>query len=278
MQAQQSSRDAGIPGISGSLAFGVMLIWGAAFSVPVILLQICLLYLFKIDYPLTIHYGLRDGLILLLFAVSELFCSFLAALLVARRTRRLWAGVSAGLLARILSGLTGFIFTLSAWHQVLVRVDRPFVTEEARLVIGRSVVELLVSLLLCACFAALGALAGQTFSPPRPFSAAYGPGSRGAPKGGRWTGEAFPATPTPGGWRFRSFDYSQRSQSSLDRQAREWQYGQVTPDLHHQSISGVPGDAPTRVSSADAPADLIPPDTSLPLPYPRPGDGQTPHP
>jgi hypothetical protein len=276
VQAQQSSRAAEIAEISGGLAFGVMLIWGVVFSLPVILLQVCLLYLFKINYPLTLHYGLRDVFILLLFAVSELFCSFLAALLVVERTRRVWAGFSAGLLARMLSGLTGFIFTFSAWYQVLVRENRPVVTEEARLVIGRSVVEILVSLLLCACCAALGALAGQSFSPPRPFPAASGPGSRGTPVGGQWTGEAFPATPTPGSWRFRLFDYSQRSQSSLDRQAREWQFGEVTRDLRRPSAPEAPSDAPTRVGAVDTYADLIPPDTALPLPYPRPRGRQTP--
>jgi hypothetical protein len=279
VQAQQSSRASRIPELPGSLALGLTLIRGVVFSLPVILLQVCLLYLFKIDYPLTLHYGWRDGLILLLFAVSELSCSFLAALFVARRTRRVWASFSAGLLARILSGLTGFLFTLSAWHQMLVRLNRPLlVREEARLVIGRSVVELLISLLLCACCAALGTLAGHRLSLPRPFLAAYGPESQSAPKRGRWTAEAFPATPTPGGWRFRSFDYSQRSQSSLDRQAREWQYGEVTPDLRRQSYPGLPGDDQTRAGSPDDPAGLIPSDTALPLPYPWAGDRQAPRP
>jgi hypothetical protein len=276
VQSQQPSGAAGVLEKSGSQAFGVMLIWGVVFSLPVMLLQVCLLYGFKINYPLTIHYGWRDGLILLLFAVSELLCSFLAALLATRHTRRLWAGFSAGLLARILSGLTGFIFTLSAWHQVLLRLNRPVVKEEARLVIGRSVLELLISLALCVCFAALGALAGRRFSSPRPFFPASGPGSRGIPSRRAWTAESFPATPTPGGWRFRSFDFSQRSQSSLDRQAREWQYGQITQDVDRQSYPDIPSDAPTRVGSAHVPADLIPPDTALPLPYPQPGDEQVP--
>src|SRR5215813_6133900 len=78
VQAQQSSAAARRSEISGSLAFGAMLLWGVVFSLPVVLLQVSLLYVFKIDYPIVLRYGLRDGIILLLFAVAELFCSFLA--------------------------------------------------------------------------------------------------------------------------------------------------------------------------------------------------------
>jgi hypothetical protein len=260
--------------------------WGIIFSSLLIFLQAGLNYVFKTNYTLIS----RNGLLLLVSAVLELMCSFFAALVVSSRTGRIWTGILAGVLVRVLSGMADLYLTVAAWHAVLARLHTSLALEgQARQAIGRSLIELLISLLLSLGIASLGALvadrlANRSSTTYQPYSPMSSGGSLSPALEPHTAGE-FPRTPTPNGWRFGPYDYSQSGKSNPDIELNQWRYSQRSypppsppPPPTAQQIGGYQppiypsstGDAPTRLDAGNTPTELLQPleDTSLPLPYP----------
>jgi hypothetical protein len=255
--------------------------WSIIFSSLLILLQLGLLYLFRANYTLTS----RNGSLLLVFATLELTGSFFASLLVSSRTGRVGPGIFAGLLVRVLSGITDLYLTFVAWRAVLARIHSLVLEGQARQAIGRSFVELLVSLLLCVGITILGALIGVRLAGRSSTYLAYNPAGRGgtlppAPRPRTHTDSGFPQTPTPNGWRFGPYDHSQTGRSSSDIEINEWVYSPPSnfPAYPAPQIGNyeppVPepeaGDTPTQPDIGNTPTELLQTreDTALPLPYP----------
>ncbi|MGO8949148.1 MAG: hypothetical protein ACLQUY_16180 [Ktedonobacterales bacterium] len=248
---------------------------GIIFSLPLIFVQASLLYLFRINYPLASH----DTLLLLTFTAIELLCSFLAALLVTTRSSRLWPGILCGGVTRLLSGIIGLYFTAAAWHEALAQSYRPLLAEQAaQLAFRHSVTGLLVTLLLCLGIATLGAiLAGRSNANPTPAQVLrrHNGGSSTPTYEARIAG-SLPFTPTPGGWRFGTYDYSHSDQDNSGRPANQWRYSSSSPssplpapgDLPQVTSLPAMGDALTQPAAGSMLTELPPEDTPLPLPYP----------
>ena len=283
-QSQQPQQSWGMPAPAlRRSAVAPALLWGIVCALPLFILQLIPLVFPRLYAALGAR-DARNSVLLLILGAIGLVCSFFAALLVARASGRLWSGIFAGVLARLLPGLLGLLEVWANWHNVLARLDRPALQAAARQVIGRSVFDLLVSLLLCLAVAVLGALIGRrrAAAPAQPFQAtpAYTPTTgvmtRQMTPGGF---TSLPPTPTPNGWQFTPYEPS--SQSGPSSQYGQWQFGpQGQPAQSGQSAQsgfyqpqGGPspltaGDPPTRMATGDTPTQLMPSEeTSLPLPY-----------
>jgi|GEM_PF-2529378 hypothetical protein len=276
-QLQQSQQSWGAPAQpQRRSAVGPALLWGIVFALPLFILQLIPLVFPRLYAAL----GARDArasVLLLILGALGLVCSFFAALLAARASGRLWPGLFAGVLARLLPGLLGLFEVWANWHNVLARLDRPALQAAARQAIGRSVFDLLVSLLLCLAVAVLGALVGrrrnpapaqpsQSFQMNPVYVPATNAATRMATPGGF---TALPPTPTPNGWQFTPYEPSgQSSPYSQYGQNGQWQFGAQGQPAQSGYYSPPSNDPPTRMATGDTPTQLTPSEeTSLPLPY-----------
>jgi hypothetical protein len=257
-------------------------VWSIVFSLLLTLLQLGLLYLFRANFALLTS---RNGSLLLVFATLELTCSFGASLLVSSRTGQVGPGIFVGLLVRVLSGIIDLYLTVVAWRAVLVRIHSLVLEGQARQAIGRSFVELLVSLLLCVGITILGALIGVRLAGHSGTYLAYGSAGRGgtlplAPRPRTRTDSGFPKTPTPNGWRFGPYDHSQTGRSGSDLEIDEWIYSPPANfpaypvrqiGIHEPPVpESLAGNTPTQPDIGNTPTELLQTseDTALPLPYP----------
>jgi hypothetical protein len=252
--------------------------WSAIFSSLLILLQLGLLYIFRTTYTVTSR---TEGLVLT-FAVLELGVCFFAALIVASRTGRIWTGIFAGAILLLLSGITDLYLSVTAWRTVLARIHSLVLEAQVRLAIGRTVVELLVFLLLCLALATLGAVVGVSLARRPRANQSYRPIAGGASLptvlDPHMAGD-FPETPTPNGWRFGPYTYSQTSRSNSGTEVDQWRYSPPSnfPDYPAPLVSNyeppVPepeaGDVPTQPDTGNTPTELLRAReyTALPLPY-----------
>lgn len=276
LHSVQAPRLPNRPTLGLAVSIGV---WSIICSLLLVLLQLGLLYLFRTNYALTS----RNALLLLTFAVLELGCSFFAALLVASRTGRVWTGIYAGTILLLLPGITDLFLTVAAWRTVLERIHSLVLEGDIRQAIGRSFVELLAFLLLCLALATLGALVGDSLTKrPRAYQSyrpIAGGGSVPTVLDPHPSGD-FPDTPTPNGWRFGPYNYSQTSGSNSATEVDQWRYSPPSNfPAHPASQLGnykplVPepeaGDPPTQPDTGNTPTELLRTreNTALPLPYP----------
>jgi hypothetical protein len=287
----QTPHSAEAPGLPNHSTSGLVVsigAWSAIFSSLLILLQLGLLYIFRANYTVTS----RSSGLILTFAVLELGVCFFAALIVASRTGRIWTGIFAGAILLLLSGITDLYFSVTTWRTVLARIHSLVLEAQVRQVIGRSVVELLAFLPLCLALATLGALVGNSLAKRPHTYRSYRPIASGSSLptvlDPHMAGD-FPETPTPNGWRFGPYNYSQTSRSNSDAEVDQWRYsppsnfpaypapliGNYEPPVPQAEA----GDAPTQPDTGNTPTELLRTreDTALPLPYPGRDSGYSPN-